>query len=477
MKTNIFIHTAVIFAALSCLFGCTNPEIEIRKGIEIQIRPSTILSGFTPLKSDNFEMRSDSHLRITCLIYDGNGKLAYQEQTLLGNFNQDITFHTTLNEGTYTVVALATCIQGTLSAPTDEAYSISGTESLKQLRIEQQTMSGFSYTSTWSMIGYAYQSVSFDDSQVILNMKPATSLVYMYWKNIHAHDNDATTVVYSKYSTKAIDYWGKNEYSWTITIEKDGNSSTDVIVKDLSPYLHKKGFTSDKGCNIFKGKIEGNTLTIASGQNTGVSDNNVPIRLYGIKDDNITDISFRIDKRKLVTTTTFGVYVSGENHGWYDFFNPDVVFTKESPADIVFTNGSSDGIDSYGIIYHSNDIMKFDDNGSPIYSTSLSSTENNGTWVSPEDFTTTNVYGLHNLFPGKSIRLFARTFSGNTRDDYSVQTFTLNSGHQYVFDLDCAAFKLTPYEGILGTRSSNDDYSTYEDRPQACHQLDPIKNN
>lgn len=137
MKTNIFIHTAVIFAALSCLFGCTNPEIEIRKGIEIQIRPSTILSGFTPLKSDNFEMRSDSHLRITCLIYDGNGKLAYQEQTLLGNFNQDITFHTTLNEGTYTVVALATCIQGTLSSPTDEAYSISGTESLEQLRIEQ----------------------------------------------------------------------------------------------------------------------------------------------------------------------------------------------------------------------------------------------------------------------------------------------------------------------------------------------------
>lgn len=477
MKTNIFIHTAVIFAALSCLFGCTNPEIEIRKGIEIQIRPSTILSGFTPLKSDNFEMRSDSHLRITCLIYDGNGKLAYQEQTLLGNFNQDITFHTTLNEGTYTVVALATCIQGTLSSPTDEAYSISGTESLEQLRIEQQAKSGFSNTSVWSVMGYASQAVSFDDSQVILNMKPATSLVYMYWQGIHAHDSDATTVVYSKYSAKATDYWGNNEYSWTITIEKDGNNSTDVIVKDLSPYLYKKGFTSDEGCNIFKGKIKGNTLTIAKGQETGVSVDKVPIRLYGLENDDITDIYFRIDKGKLVTTTAFGVYISGDNHGWYDFFNPDVVFTKESPADIVFTNGSSVGIDSYGIIYHSNDIMKFDDNGLPIYSTSLSSTENNGAWVSPEDYTSTNVYGVYNLFPGKSIGLFARTFSGNTRTDYSEQTFTLNSGHQYVFDFDCAAFKLTPYEGILGTRASICDFSTYEDRPQACHQLDLIKSN
>lgn len=461
MKTNIIIRTAVIFAALSCLFGCTNPEVELRKGIEIQIRPSTILSGFTAFKSDNFEMRSDSHLRITCFLYDGNGKLAYQEQSLLGNFNQDITFHTTLNEGTYTVVALATCIKGTLSSPTDEAYSISGTESLDQLRVEQQTKSGFSNTSAWSMMGYASQSVSFDDSQIILNMKPATSLVYMYWQDIHAHDNDASTVVYGKYSAKATDYWGNNEYSWTITLEKDGNSSTDVIVKDLSPYLYKKGFTSDEGCNIFKGKIKGNTLTIAQGQETGVGVNKVPIRLYGVENEEITDICLRIDKSKLETTTAFGVYVSGEDAGWYDFFNPGVVFTKESSV----------GIDSYGIIYHSNDIMKFDDSGSPIYSTSLSSTSNNGAWVSPEDFTSTNVYGVHNLFPGKSIGLFARTFSGNDRTDYSNQTFTLVSGHQYVFSLDCATFKLTPYEGILGTRSSSYDYSTYEDRPQSYNQL------
>lgn len=467
MKTNIFFHTVVVFAVLSCLFGCTNPEVELHKGIEIQIRPSTVLSGFTPFASDNFEMRSDSHLRITCLLYADNGKLAYQEETLLDNFNQDITFHTTLNEGTYTVVALATCIQGTLSSPTDEAYSITGTESLDQLRVEQQTKSGFSYSSTWSVMGYASQSVSFDDLQVVLNMKPATSLVYMHWQDIHAHDSDASTVVYGRYSAKDKDYWGKNEYSWTITIEKDGNSSTDVIVKDLSPYLYKKGFTSDEGCNKFKGKIAGNTLTIASGQETGVSVNKIPIRLYGFENDKVTDISFRIDDRKLVTTTMFGVYATGEDAGWFDLFNPDVVFTKKSSA----------GIDLYGIIYHSNDIMKFDSDGAPIYSTSLSSTANNGAWVSPADYTSTNVYGVHNLFPGESIGLFARTLSGNTRTDYSEQTFTLNSGHQYVFNFDCDAFKLTPYEGILGTRASICDFSTYEDRPQACHQLDLIKSN
>ena len=110
MKTNIFSRTVAVMAALSCLFGCTNPEVEIHKGVSIRISPSTILSGFTALKSGDFDMFSDSHLRITCLIYDKDEKLAYKEQSLLDNFNQDITVYTTLDEGEYTLIALATCI-------------------------------------------------------------------------------------------------------------------------------------------------------------------------------------------------------------------------------------------------------------------------------------------------------------------------------------------------------------------------------
>lgn len=478
MKTNIYFRTVALIAALSCLFGCTNPEIEIRKGVEIQIHPSTILSGFTAFESEHLEMLDDSYLRITCLLYDRNGNLAYQDQARVGDFGQDVTFRTTLDEknGNYTIIALATCIQGTLSSPTYEAYTISNTQSLNQLRIKQ--VYSHSFSSTWSIMGYASKSVSFDDAVVRLNMKPATSLVYLLWQDLHAHDNDgASADIYGSYSAKASDYWGKHNYSWTITIEKDGSSSTDVIVKDFSPALYVNGFTSDKGYNTYKGKISGNTLTIAKGQATGYTDSDGSALLYGGEENGemvtFKDIILRIGNGKLTTTNMFGTCVPGSS-GWYELFNPGVVFTKKSSS----SEKSSTGIDTYRFYYHSNDIMSFDDYGSPIYSTSLASANYYYAGISPADYTESkNVYSMRNLFPESSMKLFARAYSGNTYTDYSEQTFTLVSGHQYVFSLDCESFKLKPYEGILGTKSSICDFSTYEDRPQASHQLDPIKNN
>lgn len=452
MKTNIFPCTAVVLAALSCLFGCTNPEVELRTSLEIQLHPSTILSGFTAFRSENFEMYDDSHLRITCLLYDKDGNLVYQDQELLDNFNQDISFRTTLDKGSYTVVALATCIKGTLSSPTNEAYSISGTESLTRLQVKQEDNK--SYYSTWSVMGYVIQTISDDYSAVSLNLQPATSLVYLRWQDIHAHDNDIiSTDVYGKYSAQATDYWGKNKYSWTITVEKDGNSSTDVIVKDFSPALYVNGFTSDKGYNTYKGKINGNTLTITKGQETGYTDADGSVLLYGGEANGtmvtFKDIVLRIDNGKLTTTNMFGTCIPGGD-GWFELFDSGVDFTKES----------SRGIDKYYIIYHPNDILQFSTDGTPRYSTSLSATENRGEDVSPAlNTSATNIYAMHNLFPGVSIKLFARTFLGNTRTDYSEQTFTLVSGHQYVFNLDCVSFKLTPYEGTLGSRAMSDDFA------------------
>lgn len=463
MKTNIFFRTAAFIAALSFLFGCTNQEVELQKGVEIQIHPSTILSGFTAFNSDNFEMYDDSHLRITCLLYDRAGNLVYQNQALLDNFNQDISFHTKLDEknGDYTIIALATCIEGTLSSPTDEAYSISGIGSLDQLCVKQE-YDGNSYYSTWSVMGYDTQTLSFDYTTVSLYLKPATSLVYLQWKDIHAHDNDELPI-YGKYSAEATDYWEKNKYSWTMTIEKDGDSSTDVIVKDFSPILYTNGFTSDKGYNTYKGRINGNTLTITMGQETGYSDDDGSVLLYGGEANGskitLKDIALRIDHGKLTTTTMLGTCVRGS--GWYDLFNPGVVFTMESSTDIVGI------IDEYYIIYHPNDVLQFTHDGTPKYSSSLSASQNRGDFISPaKNMSSTNIYAMHNIFPGASVKLFARTFSGNDRADYSNQTFTLVSGHQYVFSLDCATFKLTPYEGVLSTRAS-----------ASCGEFEPIDGN
>lgn len=445
MKTNIIFHTAALIAALSVLFGCVNSEVELRKSIEIQIYPSTILSEFTAFRSENFEMYEDSHLRITCLLYDKDGNLVYQNQELLDNFNQDISFRTALDKGTYTIVALATCIRGTLTSPINEAYSISGTGSLELLRVKQEYNNSF--YSTWSIMGYATQTISQEYSTVSLNLKPATALIYMLWQDVHAHDNDVSTDIYGKYSAQATDYWGKNKYSWTITVEKDGDSSTDVIVKDFSPLLYTNDFTSAKGYNTYKGKINGNTLTIAMGQETGYTDDKSSLRLYGGEENGtmvtFKDVVLRIDNGKLTTTNMFGTCIPGGD-GWFELFNSGVVFTKES----------SGGIDKYLICYHSNDIMQFTNDGTPRYSTSLSSDRSFSRTVAPANTTSISIYDMVNIFPGSSIELYAKTYSGNTTAIYSNQTFTLVSGHQYVFSLDCATFKLTPYEGVPGTRAS-----------------------
>lgn len=450
MRTNNVIlavaSACILTISLNC---CTNPEIEVRNSTEIKLRPSTILSGFTPYKSSDFEMDTNDdetgHLRITCLLYDEAGNLAYSKEALLDDYTADVSFTAMLDAGSYRLIALATNIIGALSSPTLEAYSITGTEHLNQLQIQQNDEE--SYYSTWSIMGYATRDVSDSDKDIVVNMEPATSLVYLQWKNIHAHDNDVTTSdIYGQYTATAIDYWGKHTYSWPITIEKDGSSSTDVIVKDFSPVFYDAELTSEKGYNTYKGKISGNTLIIPKGQCTGYKDDDGDVLLEGgiENGDYITfdDIVLKIDEGKLTTTNMFGTCVPESDNGWYDLFNPGVVFSK----------ASSSGIDKYYIIYHLNDIMKFSDSGVPQYSSSLSSVSNGGSSISPANNpSSTNIYDMCNLFPG-SINIFARTFIGNNQNDYSNQSISLKSGHQYVFSLDCGPIKLTASESVLGTK-------------------------
>lgn len=463
MKTiNKIILALTASIAAASFSGCTNSEVNVQESIEITLRPSTILSGFTPYQSSDFEMYSDSEngvskLRITCLIYDASGKLAYRKDVLTDGYNKDISVTATLNGGSYRLIALAGNILGTLESPTIEAYSITGADYLNQLQVKQNTEKSF--YSTWSILGYVSRSISDSEDDIILNLEPATSLVNPQWKTIHAHDNDGgvTSDIYGEYSATATDYWGDNTYTWPMTVEKDGSSTTDVIVKNFSPAMYEAGLTADKGYNTFKGKISGNTIVIPKGQSTGYSNDEGEVLLEGgaIDGDYITfeDVVLQISDGVLTTTNMFGICIPNAE-GWFELFDPGVVFTK-----------NSSGIDSYYIIYHLNDIMKFSDSGVPQYSTSLSSIDNSSCHIDPIDNPdANNIYDMINLFPG-TIRIFARTFVGNSISDYSNQTVTLDAGHQYVFSLDCVSFKLTAEEAVLGAKSASVDFDSRVSSP------------
>lgn len=412
----------------------------------IKLRPATILSGFTPYRQSHFEMYNNSHLRITCLLYDNSGHLVYSDQALLDGYDKDITFSTKLAPGSYKLIALATNIIGSLSSPSQEAYLITGKESLSQLQIEQTT--GRSYSSTWSIMGYASKTLDFSSREIVVNLEPATELVYLEWRDIHSHDGyDASSEIYGQYTATATDYWGTTTYTWPISIEKDGDSSTDVIVKNLSPILYEAGRTAAEGYNTYKGKISGDVLTIPQGQSTGCSSDQGEILLEGgaIDGEYITfeDIVLQIGDGKLTTANMFGTCVPGSEGGWYDLFNPGVIFSKPS----------SKGIDKYAIIYHHNNLMKFSESGAPQFSSSLSTVDNGGEPISPSEYPdAVNLISLHNLFPG-SIQIYARTFAGNEVEDYPRKSVSLSAGHQYVFSLDCYSMDLTSYEGTLGTKS------------------------
>lgn len=298
MKTNIYKIIALAVSAVTLLAGCTNPEVEESKAITITLNPSTILSGFTPFNSSDFEMYSDSKygdskLRITCLLYDNSGRLVKKAESLLSDYDKTVSFKLALESGTYRLIALASNILGTIDSPEIEAYSITGIEQLEQLQVAQ--IFSYSSSSLWSVMGYSSKTINTADNEVFVNMEPATSLIYLLWKDIHANAN----------------------------------------------------------------------------------------------------------------------------------------------------------IDEYGIIYHSNDIMKFSNSGVPSYTTSLSATDNDAHWLEPADFPNSkNIYSTINLFPG-TFKLFARTFVGNNAADYSSQKVTIESGHQYLFSFDCSSLTLTASESTL----------------------------
>ncbi len=449
MKTKFNIVTVILSVVLALgLSNCTNPEVDMQDEFNIKLRPSTILSGFTPYRQYHFEMYKNSHLRITCLLYDGSGNLAYSNQALLDGYDKDITFSIKLSPGSYKLIALATNIIGSLSSPSEEAYLITGKESLSQLQIVQTKIdesSTYSFNSAWNIMGYASKTLDFSSREIVVNLEPATELVYLEWRDIHSHD--PSSEIYGQYTATATDYWGATTYTWPISIEKDGDSSTDVIVKNLSPILYEDGKTADEGCNTYKGKISGDVLTIPHGQSTGCSSERGEILLEGgaIDGEYITfeDVVLQIGDGKLTTANMFGTCVPGSDGGWYDLFNPGVIFSKPS----------SKGIDTYVIIYHHNNVMKFSESGTPQFSSSLSTVENGGDSISPADYPdAVNIISLHNLFPGR-FEMYARTTVGNDWEDYPRKSVSLSAGHQYVFSLDCYSMDLTSYEGTLGTKS------------------------
>ncbi|MBR1871963.1 MAG: hypothetical protein IJ795_02000 [Bacteroidales bacterium] len=444
-------------AALMILAGaCSNPSVEVKRNVEISIRLSTVLSGFVPYASDNLDMYSDSDgsskVRVSCYMYDKEGHLTDSHELMADNFSAEINLTETVPDDYSTFVILASCIQGSLDSPIYEAYTISGIQSLGTLEITQQSEK--TYSSSLSVLGYAVVDFDSSNQSVNIDVKPATALVYLNWRDIHSHDNDGASdgEIYGYYSAKATDYWEKKTYNWTMSVEP-GASSDAVVLKEFEPALFDAELFSDKGYNTYNGSISSSTLTIPMRQKTGFSDDDGDVLLMGGTADGeyitFEDIKLSIGAGTLTTENMFGITVPNSNSGWYSLFNPGVVYTK---------TGGAGGIDKYYIIYHNNDKLDLAE-GRLSTATSLSSNENNAGLLQPADYpsSTKNVYTMVNFLPG-TFNVYGRSYVGNTNTDYNRMSFTAEAGHQYVIAFDCNSLSLYSYEGALGSKAADDEF-------------------
>lgn len=453
---RIILSSIVIIASVFFAASCTNEKIDIKKQITITISPASVLSGFTPYDSGDLDMYSDedctAELRLTTLIYDESGNLFYEDEGLVSDYNQTYSFKAAFpNYRQFKIVSFCSSIIGSLSKPEYESYSISGKSNLESLKIIKDDDLK-SWYSNYHALGYGVSDYSTSSSaDVLINLKPCVSYVTFHWMDIHAHDGETTTTksFYGDFTASTKDYWGKNSYNWTITIEKDGNSTTDVIVKNLDPAFVEVGLTADKGYNTFYGTINGSTICIPRGQKTGLVDEGDDVLLQGVSKIEgeslyFGDIFIDMIGGVIQIRNNFGTCTL-KGDGWASLYDSGIVLTPTSAG----------GIDQYRLIYHGNDVVTYD-GFSLAFSTTLDAMHNFGNGVEPAIYKDAkNIYSCDFLLPG-TFNTFGRTFVGSEMTDYSKREVTIEMGKQYVFEFDCKNLKTNFRTGTLLTKSGGD---------------------
>ena len=448
-------HHLFLFIGLAVLLVMTascNLLSPGSKSVNITAKLSTILANFDPYDEGDFDMEGYK-VKLTCLLYDSEGNLVWNDAYSLKDFNTDHSFTIEFPEAekgkapfvkasagpleSYKLVMLAYCYEGSVSNPSKEAYKLTGIESINTLEIEQDKPFQF-----YGMLGSYVGTLEKKNGEVEVEMKPATALVYTWFYNIHAHDNGLEPTVsdlYGSYTAKATNYWGTNTYSWTITLEAGNSGSNSLLIKDFDPWLYSKGYYSTS-YNTYNAQYQNGVITIPKGQQTGVSNSFGSIVLLGgtINDSWITyeDILLDVTSNGLVSRNMFGIRAYDDD-GWYSLFNPGVSFTKKGAS------SSSNKVSKYAICFRCPNVGEF--SGSAFsYFLDYGDEGFYTTWVSPESVPKyDNVYSFVNYFPGTTSILGRTTLTNDKKVDTAEQNVSVQAGRQYEMIFDCDSFDLS----------------------------------
>lgn len=238
--------SAVALAFTSC---SDREEIDIQYQVNVTVDPSTVISEFhgyyTNGETYGLNMDKGCKLLITSLIYDNSGNLVEKKESLVNDYSSSAKYSLNMKEGEeYTVVAITYSVDQIYDV---DSYLIENENRLDKLTITSEFKNGDSYYSNWSMLGIATKTINSENIENIINVKPASSIVVLFYHDIHSFDEygvDCHWIAYknnvqANFASGNLGYGStlavNSGYLHTLDVTANPNSKNIFVMLNLLP--------------------------------------------------------------------------------------------------------------------------------------------------------------------------------------------------------------------------------------------------
>lgn len=182
----------LLLPVMLMLTACPDPipdDLVVKRQIDVTVQTSSLLWNFTSYTPSDMEMPEDAKLLIKAFVYDDNGKLVDTYYDVAEDYGATYSFSAAVAATHPTIVAFSYCIIGSVSSPEYQPYVISGENTLATLAVTRDN----SYENIkWLVLGGCIETLNSTTKQLTLGLEPQGGVVYYRFKNIHAHDSEAS---------------------------------------------------------------------------------------------------------------------------------------------------------------------------------------------------------------------------------------------------------------------------------------------
>lgn len=247
---KILLNAALVILGVTAV-ECKPEPLNISYSVDVTVRTSQLMSDFTPYSPDDAEMISENNktakLLIRGFIYNSSGALTDSFTDYANDYGATYKFTAMVEDVNSTIVVFSYCVIGTLPSPDYQAYVITDEEMMSSLKV---TIDNRLSDIKWSTLGGYIGKVTSDQPSLDIQLEPLGGLVYVLFRNIHAHDGDYSapdSYTFWHHSNNQV-YISGDSFSYGTTL-----SSSYSFVDDVEPSEH----TSSSGIYIIRTLMPG----------------------------------------------------------------------------------------------------------------------------------------------------------------------------------------------------------------------------